>query len=777
MAIKDWTTVYPGDLDTNTNQPTLVNDQDETRVSQIHAIRDAVQELQALVGSDNLEPGSLRASGGGGSASFKDYQQALFVGKHGNDSYDGKDPNSPFLTFDAALTAAGALSPTPTSRVVVIGLDAGTYLESAGIEVDAYVDIYAPTARLTTDASPTASTALTVNHSSHVRFGLIEPGNNVNGVVKANVSGDPPTVTVDQLTLTGSGVGVFNTAFSSGGAMMFRAQKLYVDTGIGIGDASGGVGHTHIFVGDLYFTGDNSVGLSLFSGGSIVGTLEHIVDIGGGSNTTGISITDGDIEINSNLIVADVAYNVSASGRLSMFVNRLVGTETVTSGGIANVTKAGVFSTKTSGELHVYANGTSGDDSNDGLSSGSPKKTLQAVFDLVPNIVNHNTTVHLAGTFTDFDEVYLHRTVTRDAVLVVDGGDTTTSVLGSTAATGATANTITAGASWTTNQYQGYVLEMTSGAASGDIRMIQGNTSNTITVTKDFSTTPSIGNTFVIYRPTTTLDGDTVPSRIITSGKGLTYFQRLYCVNDVSLKAFLDDYPTFTHIVHNGLSTLGQEVEIFNCAKGHLTGDRLNPDTYAAVTDEHVGVSILNTSGQCYVFESQDVQVLGSMLNEFFMVKGFFSGLSEGSLCKHVLLRGVVGCGAGLDGFRGAAGHADTVVSRTSGAALELEGCIGICFSAGAGDVEVASGDASGIVVKQSHVTISGGSGLKGTSSSNGMFVGVSSSVQINSGTPTIGGSNDVTFGGGGGSSTWATITGGTPFVDSNLLSVVRNAV
>ena len=60
MAIKDWSTVYPSALDTNTVQPTVLNDDDVTRASQINTIRDVGQELQSQVGSDALESGSLR---------------------------------------------------------------------------------------------------------------------------------------------------------------------------------------------------------------------------------------------------------------------------------------------------------------------------------------------------------------------------------------------------------------------------------------------------------------------------------------------------------------------------------------------------------------------------------------------------------------------------------------------------------------------------------------------------------------------------------------------
>lgn len=60
MALKTWSSQFPAGLDTLTQQPTLVNGDDISDVSQIHAVRDAVQALQVEVGSDLLEVGSIR---------------------------------------------------------------------------------------------------------------------------------------------------------------------------------------------------------------------------------------------------------------------------------------------------------------------------------------------------------------------------------------------------------------------------------------------------------------------------------------------------------------------------------------------------------------------------------------------------------------------------------------------------------------------------------------------------------------------------------------------
>jgi hypothetical protein len=63
MAIKDWVSVYPtGGIDTNTEQPTIIQFTDNTRASQINSMRDAIQALEEEVGSDLIESGSLRFS-------------------------------------------------------------------------------------------------------------------------------------------------------------------------------------------------------------------------------------------------------------------------------------------------------------------------------------------------------------------------------------------------------------------------------------------------------------------------------------------------------------------------------------------------------------------------------------------------------------------------------------------------------------------------------------------------------------------------------------------
>lgn len=66
MAVKEWNTNYPGSQDTGTNgenqMPDLVNTQDDTRVSQLHKVRNKLHAVALKVGdNNNLPAGCLGA--------------------------------------------------------------------------------------------------------------------------------------------------------------------------------------------------------------------------------------------------------------------------------------------------------------------------------------------------------------------------------------------------------------------------------------------------------------------------------------------------------------------------------------------------------------------------------------------------------------------------------------------------------------------------------------------------------------------------------------------
>lgn len=158
---------------------------------------------------------------------------------------------------------------------------------------------------------------------------------------------------------------------------------------------------------------------------------------------------------------------------------------------------------KTTAALQLYANGTSGSDSNDGLSSGAPKKTLQAVFDLVPEFVSQDVVINLSGTFVaEGTNVNLNCYGDGSKFVMIDGGSSTEVVAGPWTADISSASTIgNSGLSLTPDQYQGYWIEVTSGSLSGYRAHIYEHSATTFTFGID------IGNagaaTFQVVRPST----------------------------------------------------------------------------------------------------------------------------------------------------------------------------------------------------------------------------------------------------------------------------------
>jgi len=190
------------------------------------------------------------------------------------------------------------------------------------------------------------------------------------------------------------------------------------------------------------------------------------------------------------------------------------------------------YATATTRDLQLYANGTTGSDANDGLSLAQAKKTRQAVYDLIPDICNHNVVVNLAGTFTeDTDHMYLaSRHIAKNVTLRIDGGDGLNEVVASMTSTDPETDTTKIGDSgqaWTVDLYKGQWVEITSGPASGEIRSIFSNTATELTVATDFSTDPGVCS-FRIVEPLTHLNSATKYERIRNnSGLGFIVFQRL----------------------------------------------------------------------------------------------------------------------------------------------------------------------------------------------------------------------------------------------------------
>jgi hypothetical protein len=254
-------------------------------------------------------------------------------------------------------------------------------------------------------------------------------------------------------------------------------------------------------------------------------------------------------------------------------------------------TSIGGVSTATSAETHVYVDGSSGSDSNDGLTALTPKKTLQAAFDLLPDIIKHNTAIHLTGTFDDLGFVRGHLPTTT-ARLLIDGGDAVTVVAGAFTATDPETDATQigdSGQSWTVDAYAGYFVEVIDGPAAGEVRMIQGNTATVLTPCQHFSTDPGPTPQFRVIKPTTLLSDSGLSGIIVnTTGLGDVRIQRLSLGQaSVIWSLYSPNVIKITHIVDEG--TAGYPLYLEGAGEPALWSERFDPTTFTSVTTSRAG--------------------------------------------------------------------------------------------------------------------------------------------------------------------------------------------
>ena len=309
------------------------------------------------------------------------------------------------------------------------------------------------------------------------------------------------------------------------------------------------------------------------------------------------------------------------------------------------------YATQTTAVGHYYANGTSGDDANDGLTAATPKKTLQAVFDLVPYLVKHNTCVHLAGTFSEFGNCYLERFLTGGSVLLVDGGTDTTTVAddGGSPWTADIASTSSIGlttAGWTIDAYAGYMVTVISGAAAGQTRLIQGNSETTITPQRNFSVSPGAAQ-FRISRPATTLSASSTNSWVRVHRDGalasVLFVQNLFMTGS---KCYIDtgynmsgQPAQLTHIVNN----CSQQSSFYSHSSMLLTSNgRYDPATFAqavANTDSNFGISQIHSSGSLYIANYNNNSIQGSYVYSLLLERGFVTVIGWGTRIVSLSMR------------------------------------------------------------------------------------------------------------------------------------------
>lgn len=281
-----------------------------------------------------------------GSDKFPDHVQTLYVGKHGNDANAGKTPADAFLTFGAAITAAG----TPADEANAVGivcLDDGEYVEVlTGV---AFVNIYAPLATLNV-TGPTN----TMVGGCHWTFRRIYTGSTAvrvsgSGIAYLNVGEVTGTINSNVIDMRGSGTLVLNV----GRIIGVQGACLWINSGTvqgHVGSIEAGIG-TGIFV--MYGASMDMVVETITGGVASIG-IEVYADMGNGGEARGVigNIDVSGIGINVNTPFDDscyaaltvgrlnggtAAYYVGAHGTLSLTCSDITGARTIEVGGLTNV--------------------------------------------------------------------------------------------------------------------------------------------------------------------------------------------------------------------------------------------------------------------------------------------------------------------------------------------------------------------------------------------------------------------------------------------------------
>jgi hypothetical protein len=244
----------------------------------------------------------------------------------------------------------------------------------------------------------------------------------------------------------------------------------------------------------------------------------------------------------------------------------------------------------TTGDISYYADGSSGSDSNDGLTSGSPKKTLQAVFNLIPYHVWHKVNVVLTGIFSS-NTAILSNNIKDGYYINIDGYESLTTVAGPYTVTNAGASSIESTTTVTDDIYSGYMVNMTSGSYDGYVRSICYNESDTFYYCKQDNVGDN-GDTFNIVKPETTLSSSS-SIEIACSGAGSVIVRKLHLNDGTKIWSEGCDADIILYMLTADDSTNGPAYSFENCNKVEFSEQSSLIDSTEDIT---AGVTVVGGS-------------------------------------------------------------------------------------------------------------------------------------------------------------------------------------
>lgn len=432
------------------------------------------------------------------------------------------------------------------------------------------------------------------------------------------------------------------------------------------------------------------------------------------------------------------------------------------------------YLTKTTKVLHVYADGTSGNDANTGK-SGSPVKTITKALELIPDVISHDTVLHLSGTFDLVAELgsgtflYVDKVI-EGGLFLIDGGDAVIqAAVGSTGITitGSDVDYVTAtGAGWTVDQWKGYWIKV----PSGEIRTIQRNTADTIYPCQYFSAAPT--GTLDIVRSATTITASSPKIFYLQCKSDWCILQRLHFAASSRLYA-----KTLNNVTLSGITLTNTSI-----ATLMIIG------VGGAITFSSFCYDPANPSSTLADLRLSVAAIAGTIDHS-----GTGTCVFHGTIAKHLVLNGVFlynfyyGCNFGdvrlinttkeLTRAIGYPYGSDQIIriGGGSGVGLSLENCVGV-VSIYANRLDISNCASHGIEVNNSQLQFDGGISGSGNGGA-GVYAHNGATVTTKAGTaPTLTGTiGDLAVTNPAiADATWAQITGGDTLASAVERTLVK---
>ncbi len=435
----------------------------------------------------------------------------------------------------------------------------------------------------------------------------------------------------------------------------------------------------------------------------------------------------------------------------------------------------------TTADISYYADGTDGDDGYDGLTVSTPKKTLQAVFNLIPYHVRNLVDVNLVGIFAD-DYGILSKRVSDGYYIAIDGGDAVTSVTGPYTATG-TANASINATSITNYIYCGYWVKMTSGKNNGYIRGIRYVSGNAASFQKQDMGDNEVGDTFDIVKPATKLTSAS-SIKLACSGPGSVVVQRMHLDGGTKIWSEACGAAIVISALTADDSVSGPAYSFENCREVEFGGSLYSGGTFS---------NIINAAGVSAVGPHDNTMVVLTNVNDVSMSTVFLSNLEFNNCGVGLINRGSIFCNKvtftnskSIGGdiyephtFENTNGYiAHYFRNWYSGVVDEIEGMFIINSSIGIKWLYVADSFIHGIELTNSVLRVPIGGDINGTGNDDfGVYAHSGSTVLISEEAQSLsitGNEGEFSTDGSTEESTWADIQGGTPIADTATLVLAK---